>query len=204
MFNPYANGIWPNAAAGSSNPTGTQQQPSIFGALPYPTPPGGPPPVWMTFKLSAFNPTILNCTVTGPQARTYFTARTDTPGQAPGFTILANAMNQPAVVIEWTKPHPVLEIRDVVSKRPVGQWLALGEGRKYRTMNVRGKTYVWAPEDDNISLYSAGLGTPQTYARIYRDEDEVILQMTVEAVQIGLLEACVAAALLLQCGRNID
>ncbi|KAJ7059728.1 hypothetical protein C8F01DRAFT_1295797 [Mycena amicta] len=165
MFNPYAHGNWPNTAnASSSNPSGTIPQPSIFGALPYPTPTGGPAP-----------------------ARTYFTIRTDKQGQAPGFTVVTNAMNQPAVIIEWTK-HPVLEVRGEVSKQPTGQWLALAQGKKYRTMTARGKTFIWAPDDDDISLYSVGIGTPQTYARIYRDDDEVILQMTVEAVQIGLLE----------------
>ncbi|KAF7317502.1 hypothetical protein MKEN_00836600 [Mycena kentingensis (nom. inval.)] len=204
MFNPYAHGNWPNNAnASSSTPSGTLPQPSIFGALPYPTPTGGPAPVWMWFTFNGFNPNILNCTVTGPQARTYFTIRTDKPGQAPGFTVVSNALQQPAVIIEWAK-HPVLEVRDVVSKRRTVEWMPLAQGNKYRTMTARGRTFIWAPDDDDITMYSVGLGTPQTYARIYRDDDEVILQMTVEAVQIGLLEVCVAATLLLQCGRNID
>jgi hypothetical protein len=55
-----------------------------------------------------------------------------------------------------------------------------------------------------LQLYSAGLGTPQIYARVTREEGAVALEITAEAIQIGLLEVCVAAALLLQCGRRID
>lgn len=32
----------------------------------------------------------------------------------------------------------------------------------------------------------------------------VILEMTPEAMQLGLLEVCVIVTVLLQCGRNID
>jgi hypothetical protein len=55
-----------------------------------------------------------------------------------------------------------------------------------------------------LQLYSAGLGAPQIYARVAREEGAVALELTSEAIQIGLLEVAVAAALLLQCGRNID
>lgn len=53
-------------------------------------------------------------------------------------------------------------------------------------------------------MLSSGLGAPQTYARISRQEASVTLELTTEAIQIGLLEVCIAATLLLQCGRNID
>jgi hypothetical protein len=57
-----------------------------------------------------------------------------------------------------------------------------------------------------LQLYSAGLGTPQTDARVTREEGAVALKITAEAtsMQIGLLEVCVAAAFLLQSGRRID
>lgn len=90
-------------------------------------------------------------------------------------------------------------------------------------MNALGKTFVWAPDGkyicvrvpmnpcfvcpftpSSIQLYSSGLGAPQIYARICREEGAVELELTAEAIQIGLLEVCVAAALLLQSGRKID
>ncbi|KAJ7687995.1 hypothetical protein B0H17DRAFT_1203198 [Mycena rosella] len=61
-----------------------------------------------------------------------------------------------------------------------------------------------AASNDTLQLYSAGLGAPQIYARVFREDEEVALELTQEAVQIGLLELCVTAALLLQSGRDID
>jgi hypothetical protein len=53
-------------------------------------------------------------------------------------------------------------------------------------------------------LYSPGLGAPQTHARVTREEGAVALDITSDAIQMELLDVCVAAALLLQCGRKID
>ncbi|KAJ7830320.1 hypothetical protein B0H14DRAFT_2353667 [Mycena olivaceomarginata] len=200
MFNPFAQGGWPNAAnpnAGSSG-TGSSPQPSIFGALPYPT--RNPTPMFMTFRFTQFSPTIMDSTVIA-NSRTYFRVKTDVP--TVGYTVIHNSANQPTIVIEWLK-HPVIEIRDILSKRQTSQWLELSADKTYRTMTARGKTFLWVPDGSHISLYSAGLGAPQIYARVAREEGAVALELTSEAIQIGLLEVAVAAALLLQCGRNID
>lgn len=91
-------------------------------------------------------------------------------------------------------------------------------------MPAKGKTFVWAPDGQYIcvripshpwteyfrltrgcfQMYSSGLGAPQIYSRVSREEGAVKLELTTEAIQLGLLEVCVAAAILLQCGRNID
>ncbi|KAJ6626699.1 hypothetical protein B0H10DRAFT_507207 [Mycena sp. CBHHK59/15] len=200
MFNPYAQGGWTNSANPNASSSGNiPPQPSLFGALPYPS--QASPPTFITFTFTSFNPTILTSIVTGPQSRTYFTVQTDSP--TVGFTVLHNAGNQPMVIIEWLK-HPVIEIRDIISKRPTSQFLALSSDSRHRTMTARGKTFVWAPDGNCICLYGPGLGVPQIFARVSRLEDSVVLEMTTEAIQIGLLEACATAALLLQSGRNID
>ncbi|KAJ7467532.1 hypothetical protein FB451DRAFT_1340446 [Mycena latifolia] len=200
MFNPYAQGGWANTANPNASSSGrTVPQPSIFGALPYPTP--VTPPTFMSFRFTSFSPTILDSTVTGPQSRTYFRVKTDSP--TVGFTIIHTAADQPMVIIEWSK-HPIIEIRDIVPKSRTSHWLALSPDKSYRKMAAKGKTFVWAPDGKYICLYSAGLGAPQTYARVHREDGEVVLELTQEAIQIGLLEICVAAALLLQSGRNID
>jgi hypothetical protein len=130
MFNPYAQSGWPNSQnpnAGSSR--NTVPQPSLFGALPYSTPPAPlVPATLLSFSFSRFTPTILNCTVTGPQSRVYFRIITKFPSG--GFTVIQNSENQPVVVIEWLK-HPVIEIRDVVSKRPTALWLPLSQTKRY-------------------------------------------------------------------------
>ncbi|KAJ7475008.1 hypothetical protein FB451DRAFT_1465405 [Mycena latifolia] len=203
MFNPYAQGGWKNTAnpnAGSSR--GTVQQPSILGALPYPSGFGVAMscPTFMPFRFTSFSPTILNSVVTGPQSRTYFRITTDSP--TVGFTVIHNLANEPMVIIEWAR-HLVIEIQDIVSKRPTSEWLALSPDKTYRTMSPNGKPF-WASDGNYICLYAPGLGAPQLHARVFRDGNEVTLEITAETIQIGLLEICIAAALLFKSGRNID
>ncbi|KAJ7692935.1 hypothetical protein B0H17DRAFT_1132907 [Mycena rosella] len=208
MFNPYAQGGWRNAGNPSSTPSrGTLPQPSIFGALPYPTLPAGAPPAaastFISFRFSSFSPTILDSVVTGPKSRTYFRVKTDSP--TVGFTAIHNSASQPVIIIEWLK-HPVIEIRDILSKRQTSQWLPISADRSHRTMTANGKTFVWASEGQYIclQLFSAGVGAPQPHARVLREETAIVLEITAEAVQIGLLELCIAATLLLHSRRNID
>ncbi|KAJ7669131.1 hypothetical protein B0H17DRAFT_1209689 [Mycena rosella] len=185
MFNPYAQGGWANAA----NPNAAS---SISAAS---------SPTFMAFRF-ALNPTILDSAVTGPQSRTYFRVGTDSP--TVGFTVVHNLANQPMIIIEWAR-HPIIEIRDIVSKRQISHWLPLSADKSYRTMTANGKAFFWGLTDSTSAcLYSSGVGAPQTHARVFRDRAEVVLEITAEAVQIGLLEICVAVALLLKCGRNID
>ncbi|KAJ7473497.1 hypothetical protein FB451DRAFT_1558691 [Mycena latifolia] len=202
MINPYAQGGWnnpgnPNALGSSSN---FPPQPSIVGALPFPTRLPGPAPTLLSFSFASFNPSILNCTITGPQSRVYFRIVTDSP--TVGFTVFLDAVNQPVAVIEWLE-NPVVEIRGILSKRPIAQWLALSQNRSHRKMEALGKMFFWVPGGEYIFLYAAGLGQPQVYAQVSRGDNAVTLQLTVEAIQLGLLEVCVAATFLLQSGRNI-
>jgi hypothetical protein len=55
-----------------------------------------------------------------------------------------------------------------------------------------------------LKLYAPGHGVPQTYARLTREDGAVALEITAEAIRIGLLPVCVTAAFLLQSGRKID
>ncbi|KAK7057891.1 hypothetical protein R3P38DRAFT_2497574 [Favolaschia claudopus] len=220
MFNPYAQSGWANAANPNAGSSGTVPQPSIFGALPYASP-RNPPPTFVPFRITSSSPSptttsssssssnttpeILDSTVTGPphHSRTYFRVRTDAP--TVGFTVIHNsATKEPVGVIEWRK-HPVIEIRNILPKQPTGKWLELSADRTYRTMTARGKTFVWAPDGNYICLYAPGLNAPETYARVSREESgSILLELTPEAIQLGLLEVAVAAALLLQCGRKVD
>jgi hypothetical protein len=182
MFNPFAQGGWPNAAnpnAGSSG-TGSSPQPSIFGALPCMwfkvssvsnlshcplDPTRNPTPMFMTFRFTQFSPTIMDSTVIA-NSRTYFRVKTDVP--TVGYTVIHNSANQPTIVIEWLK-HPVIEIRDILSKRQTSQWLELSADKtfaalfmlstqtltyfsSYRTMTARGKTFLWVPDGSHISV----------------------------------------------------
>ncbi|CAA7267291.1 unnamed protein product [Cyclocybe aegerita] len=180
------NNVW----VGGSGPA-----PSVFGALPYPS------SSLLTFYFTSFNPTIFNCTVIGPKSEVYYRIVTD--NQMPGYTVIKNAKNENVSLIEW-QAHPFIEIRGVLAKQQVKTWLGLTGDRSARGMTVRGMQYFWAPSDKSINLYAGGPKNKTFLARIMRGNGTITLEMTQDAYQLNLLHAIVSAALLLQCGRNID
>ncbi|KAF7311899.1 hypothetical protein MIND_00201100 [Mycena indigotica] len=207
--------ISPASSSGSSSASraSTTPQPSIYGALPYPT--QNPRPAFMTFRFTPLEASIsdgglLNASVTGPpNAKTYFRIRTDAP--AVGFTVVAQAgSNAPVAVIQWSGADmmatPMVEVKGIVSKRSTSEWLALSSEKSYRTMVARDKPFVWLPEGTHISLYTSGLRQPRMFGRISSEVETgaLLLEISAEAIQIGLLEVCVVAAILLQSGRRID
>ncbi|KAJ6467193.1 hypothetical protein C8R47DRAFT_1303755 [Mycena vitilis] len=215
---PLADGAWDawENTTGTPCPNATSSsmamQPTMFGALPYPIP--NTPPIFLSYRFtpspcppsststSGAKLRILDSTVTGPDSSApYFCIKTDVP--TPGFTVIFNAAREPMIIVEWLK-HPIIEIRNRLSKRKTMAWLVLSPERSYRAMAVHGITYFWAPEGRFICLYSAGFGTPQIYARVSRENCGLTLELTADAVQNGIFEECIAAALLLQCGRRID
>ncbi|KAF7313051.1 hypothetical protein MKEN_00990100 [Mycena kentingensis (nom. inval.)] len=203
----------------SSSRGHTQPQPSIYGALPYPS--SNPRQPFMSFRFTALEESIaagglLNASVSGPgsdgpHSKTYFRVRTDAP--AVGYTVVAQAgTNTPVAVVQWSgtgvtqQTGPLVELRGILSKRAVGSWLVLSTDRSYRTMSAHGRSYVWIPEDGSICLYTAGLRQPKLFARISREESDTALRLEIiaEAIQLGLLEISIVAAILLQSGRRID
>ncbi|KIY49472.1 hypothetical protein FISHEDRAFT_41131 [Fistulina hepatica ATCC 64428] len=205
--NPYAAGGWPNPGNPNSinnvpwSPS-APPQPSVYGALPLSVPPRTV--VFQSFTFTSFSPDILNCSVLGPQARPYFRVITDTP--TPGFTLIYHYNRGPAVTVTQWSPHAVVEVRDIVKKQRASQWLALAPDGRSRMMEVRGRRYVWMPQADLICLYTATMGStpPTLMGRISRGNRTVTLELTSDAIQIGLLEASVLATTLLLSGRIID
>ncbi|KAK0203600.1 hypothetical protein DFS33DRAFT_813659 [Desarmillaria ectypa] len=195
---------------------GQAPAPSLFGALPYPTPPV--PANYVTFYLTSFNPSMLNCTVIGPQQCPYFNFVTDS--NMPTYTVLKDAKDRSIALVEW-QSHPLVELRGVVSKQKVRDWLQLSQDKTSRTMDVRGTRYLWIPREQYINvvssaingnvctdvmsaqLYSSG-SSPRLLARICRGNGTITLDIAVEAMQMGLLDAAIIATMLLQCGQNID
>ncbi|KAJ7359656.1 hypothetical protein DFH08DRAFT_686377 [Mycena albidolilacea] len=199
-MNPYAQGGWSN----SYNPNAVNNpswgtSPSLYGALPYSTPPLTTPE--LTFTFSVLDGTILNSRVFGPKSRTYFRISTDSASS--GFTVVQNSKLESVALIEW-RSHPIVEITNIVSKRGTSQWLALSPDKTHRIMGARGRGFRWVPSQGYIELYSTGVPTPQLFGRISQDQSGVKLELTGEAVHIGLLEVCVTSAVLLMSGRNID
>ncbi|KAJ7097049.1 hypothetical protein B0H15DRAFT_902392 [Mycena belliarum] len=193
-INPYA--TWTNTSLKRAVP-GT---PSVHGALPFAGDPNASNVV--TFYFTAFNPTILNCTVVGRNTHPYFRITTDP--SMPGYTAVKNLDGKIVALVEW-KDRPLAEIRNAFSKKRVSDWLALSPDASHRVMKVDSQPYIWAPKNRTICLYPAGTPTPELLARILRRDDGIVsLELTSTAVASGLLETCVLATVLLQCGRRID
>ncbi|KAJ6540137.1 hypothetical protein DFH09DRAFT_1249541 [Mycena vulgaris] len=192
--NPYA--TWSNSNVRRAVPG----VPSVHGALPFAADPSASNLV--TFYFTAFKPTILNCTVIGRNTYAYFKITTDP--SMPGYTAVKNPDGKIIALVEW-KDRPLAEIRDVFSKQRVSEWLTLSPDASHRVMKVNGQQYIWAPQKSTICLYPAGTETPELLARIFRGDDGTVsLELTSSAVLAGLLETCVVATVLLQCGRQID
>ncbi|EGO03861.1 hypothetical protein SERLA73DRAFT_175544 [Serpula lacrymans var. lacrymans S7.3] len=202
--NPFTQGSWRSGNAPSSNGSwdSSVPPPSIFGALPYPNAPSLDIPIrdLITFRFSSFNPTILNCQVMGPRSQPVFYVITDS--SLPGYTQLKDAAGANVALVEW-QSHPLVEARGAVAKQPIRNWLRLSSDQRHRLMGAHGINYYWAPNDRFICLYTSGSST-SPLARISKSYNDVILEMTPQAIQFKLLEICVVATILLQCGRNID
>jgi len=56
----------------------------------------------------------------------------------------------------------------------------------------------------SLQLHSYANGNPSLTARVSKVHNQVTLEISTEALRIGLLEVLLTATLLLQCGRNID
>ncbi|KAF5329986.1 hypothetical protein D9611_010462 [Ephemerocybe angulata] len=176
---------------------GTNPAPSVFGALPYPTDPS----TMASFFFTAYKPNIFNCTIVGPKSQPCYRIVTD--NQMPGYTVVKDAEGKSVSLIEWQQT-PSLEIRGMVSKQHVKTWLRLSPNRDSRAMDIRGMKYMWVPRDKTINLYAASSGSPTFMARINRANGAIVLEMTSDAMQLGVLEPALTACLLMQCGRNID
>ncbi|OBZ67691.1 hypothetical protein A0H81_12364 [Grifola frondosa] len=155
--------------------------PSIFGALPSlpisSSAPRSMQPDSVTFQLMNFNSTILNCSIDNESRN--------------------------VAMIQW-QPNATLEIRGVSSRQRVREWLRLSSDQSRRIMEVKGIQYAWAPMDGFICLYRMQTTAPRVLARIARAPTMVLLELTQEAMQAGLLEPSLVATVMLVCGHNID
>ncbi|KAJ7698251.1 hypothetical protein B0H17DRAFT_927537 [Mycena rosella] len=193
-LNPYS--TWSNSNGSRAAPGA----PVLHGVLPFAGPASASNLV--SFYFTAFNPTILNSTVIGRNTHPYYKVTTD--ASLPGYSAVKNPDGKVIALVEW-KDRPLVEVRNVFSKRRVSDWLALAPDGSHRVMKVNGQRYIWAPKQSTICLYPAGTLTPKLLGRICRGDDGTVsLELTSTAVTAGLLEACVVATVLLQCGHNID
>ncbi|KAH6907010.1 hypothetical protein BKA70DRAFT_1491839 [Coprinopsis sp. MPI-PUGE-AT-0042] len=185
--NPYAAGGWynpqnPLSINGGGHPMfPNAAPPPTYGALP----PANYSTSTLKFEFTPAQPDILNST-----------------SRRNGVTAIMKPRNESLARIEW-QATPIVEIRNVIPKANASQWLRLSQDQSYRTMTLFGKHYVWVPRGVAISLLSAGPSPPVELGRIVRSSNTVVLELTSEAIQAGLLEASAVATILFQSGRNM-
>ncbi|KAF8147695.1 hypothetical protein B0H34DRAFT_280344 [Crassisporium funariophilum] len=201
--NPFAQAGWYNplnrCSINGSPWRPPSRDPPTFGALPAPD---VNPASVLRFEFSSFNPDVLNCIVTGPGNRKFFDITTPTPN----VTLIAKP-GETIGVINWQE-HNYLEATGILSRQRTRDFLKLSSDQRYRTMLVAssGKSYAWIPRPSGIYLYSAEPHDSMQLARLSEDpaRARVLLQITTEAVQAGIFELSIIAAILLYSGRNLD
>ncbi|KAF8348546.1 hypothetical protein F5887DRAFT_1157016 [Amanita rubescens] len=176
MFNPFSG--WAETRKGMANESSVPP-PSIFGALPYPAPSSNS----LKLEFTSFNPSVLNCTVLGTQGQVFYQVVTDPHN--PGYTVLKNASGKNVALVEWQGPP------------------ARGDSSS-RIMDVRGIHYTWAPHNKTIQLIATGPSDSILLASIMRGTEAISLEVTPDAIQLGILDSIVTATFLLQSGRNVD
>ncbi|KAF9058527.1 hypothetical protein BDP27DRAFT_1240773 [Rhodocollybia butyracea] len=195
--NPFSG--WAQAGTGSSFLWDNDGiAPSTFGALPYVNSPPPPTSDLVTFYITSYDPDILSSKVIGPNQHRYLHIVTD-PNN-PRYTVFQNAHGKSVALVEW-QSRPLVEIRDVMSKIPARDWLCLTPDA--RTMRIQGVNYTWTPQGTYINMYSTD-PAPVFLARISRGHGTIMLDLTNQAIQLGLLNACLIATVVMQCGKNID
>jgi hypothetical protein len=156
-MNPYAS--WGN---GPSNSWGSVPPPSILGALPsLQSPPLAPgqrqaSPNVLSFHFTSFSPTIMNCTVVGPQSRTFYRIMSD-PNGSPFCTIIREFEGQNVALIEW-QPHPNVEIRGVAPKQRAQTWIGLSSDRAYATLEIHHNLTLTACGGRSRNMYVSNVG----------------------------------------------
>ncbi|KAJ7683274.1 hypothetical protein B0H14DRAFT_922267 [Mycena olivaceomarginata] len=202
-----------------ASPTwGTQPQPSLHGALPYPShlptritiiPPADSLVTYTVVSSgSPRSDSILNSAVLGPDNRTHFHISSDDAA-----TVVEEASGRRRVaVITWAGAHPTLALDDLGWPLRTSQWLYLSSDRACRTMIAGGEQFSWRPNGGFVELFPlANSEASQPLARISLSLSPsqgagslITLQLTPRALQKRLLKATVVSAVLLMSGRRID
>ncbi|KAJ7735807.1 hypothetical protein B0H16DRAFT_1467058 [Mycena metata] len=78
------------------------------------------------------------------------------------------------------------------------------DGTILNSLVIGPSIFRWTPNEGYIELYSTNVPNPHLFGRILQGESGVRLDLTSEAVHLGLLEVAITSAILLMSGRNID
>ena len=142
-FNPYVQG-W----RVSGNGPASNEQPSIFGALPGATTAarggggggGGSAaaavdPSAVVFHISDFRPNVLNASVVDARGRQCYRIVTDAP-QQPQRTVYYDNHRRTVALIDWTGVRPSVEMPGLLPRQALRSWLHTGPDRAYVSLSL--------------------------------------------------------------------
>ncbi|KAJ7131596.1 hypothetical protein C8R43DRAFT_895962 [Mycena crocata] len=190
----------PHHSAGRTTPTPRRR-------VPHPTAPVADVEVLsLDFACRRKSRSILNSTVVGRDGFTPYFHIMSCTDTHPKQTIFRTNKGATVATVEWgTKGTTAyVEVHKAVPKQRVSGWLSVGDDASYRMMSAHGQRYVWAPQGHSICVSVRSHYVPHLLARIDKEESTVTLDITVEAVNRGLLEMAVVATTLFQSGYSID
>ncbi|KAJ7624841.1 hypothetical protein FB45DRAFT_1030962 [Roridomyces roridus] len=169
---------------------------------------------------------VLDCAVVGTESALPYYHVVTRPGVLPGhwYTAFRTNDGKPVARVEWASGPEgqygaQVELRcdrlqldgtraGGFQRQNVADWLNLAEDGSHRVMYAHGYTYVWVPRADSICLYQWDPrmmdDVPELPARIVKEEEMVMLQISLDAIDADLLEMCVVCVVLFQSGRRID
>ncbi|KAJ7245633.1 hypothetical protein B0H12DRAFT_782254 [Mycena haematopus] len=197
-----------NAYSFTGRTTPTPRRPSTQTPVPVPVPSSHEDVLELDFmcRRNLKSHSILNSTVVGRDGCTpYFHIMTGPERK----TVFRTNNGRTVAEIEWHGKDGAafVEVPNNVMKQRVSQWLAVASDASHRMMIAHGERYMWIPRSDSICMYHwnpAAVGhIPRLLARIEKEGSTVTLEITVEAVNIGLLDVAVVAATVFQSGCTI-
>ncbi|KAL0070615.1 hypothetical protein AAF712_002456 [Marasmius tenuissimus] len=147
MNNPFS-AWYENSSQAAQGSSRSEPPPSIYGALPVGSS-NATNSSTLTFTFTAFNPSILNCTVVGPNNVPYFYVITDP--SMPSYTMFKTPDGKSFGLAEWGRT-PKVEVRGIVAKQATSQFLRLSSDQRFRVMQVGGHDYMWIPGQGTIMV----------------------------------------------------
>ncbi|KAJ7897453.1 hypothetical protein B0H13DRAFT_2337881 [Mycena leptocephala] len=149
---------------------------------------------------------ILNCTVVGSDGFTpYFHIMTCTNSHQTR-TLFRSNEGRTIATVQWDSNGSAayVDIHKRVGIERVSEWLSLSGDASCRVMGAYGKKYVfYMREMYNWDPSTVG-AVPDLLARIEKEDHGVTLDITLAAVNCGLLEMATVATVVFQSGHRVN
>ncbi|KAJ7121406.1 hypothetical protein C8R44DRAFT_166026 [Mycena epipterygia] len=197
-------------AMGRTTPTPRRRIPRPLTPMPIPTTDAYEEVLSLDFVCRRKSRSILNCTVVSPDGCTPYFHIVTSSDVHPAQTFFRTNKGRTVAAVEWDSKGrgAYVEVHKTVAKQRVSEWLGVSGDASYRMMYAYGQSYVWVPQSNSICMYHWSPSTlgdiPHLLARIEKEDRKVRLEITLEAVNRGLLEMVVVATTLFQSGCCID